>query len=174
MAEQKRDEFVRLVTVHQRELFGYLLALVQNREDALDIQQQTLLTLWRKFDEFEPGTNFIGWAIRVAQLQVLEFRRKNHRRQYQLSQEVLADVADSYVEQQLSGPAHYEALRHCLSLLNESDRQLIRKCYQEGCRVRHVAAEMGRPERSVSNSLRRVRRALLDCVQRTLAREDRS
>ena len=59
-------EFARLIRESHRELFGFIFAMLQNRADAEDVYQQTALMLWKKFAEFMPGTNFTGWAIRVA------------------------------------------------------------------------------------------------------------
>ena len=51
--------------------------------------------------------------------------------------------------------------------LRERDRELLEACYaDEG--VNATAGRMGRSPQSVHNSLRRIRRALFDCVRRTL------
>lgn len=171
-AVERYDKFSRLVMLHQSDLYGYILALVQHREDALDIQQQTLITLWQKFDGFDLETNFLAWALRVAQYKVLEYRKQNRRRAAMLSDVVLADVAAAYETFAAPPTAEHDALTHCLDKLNSSDRQLIETCYRGECSVRKASAELGRPERSVSNSLLRIRRALFDCIQRILAREN--
>ena len=56
MTEQDRhNSFVELLTRHQSQLYGYIFALVRNREDAADLFQSVGLILWRKFDSFRPG-----------------------------------------------------------------------------------------------------------------------
>ena len=40
--------------------------------------------------------------------------------------------------------------------------------------VTEVADSLGRSAQSVCNTLRRIRRMLFDCINRTIAREDRS
>ena len=34
--------------------------------DAEDILQACRLTLWKQFETFEPGTNFLAWARKIA------------------------------------------------------------------------------------------------------------
>jgi DNA-directed RNA polymerase specialized sigma24 family protein len=57
--------------------------------------------------------------------------------------------------------------------LPESDRDVVRRCYVTGATVRNVAAELGKPFETVKSILKRSRRALFGCIQRTLAREAR-
>jgi RNA polymerase sigma-70 factor (ECF subfamily) len=69
-------------------------------------------------------------------------------------------------------------LRRCLEKLSEKDRQLVRKCYGDGYRpqgarvtFKAVALELGRPVNTVYKALNRIRRALYECIERTLAVE---
>ena len=77
--DESRRQFVRLLTQHQRRVYGYILTMVVNWNDADEILQETNLRLWEEFDRFEPGTDFAAWAIRVAYYQVLTWRKKRDR-----------------------------------------------------------------------------------------------
>ena len=68
------DEFMRLYTQHQRRLYVYLLSLVHNAADADELLQESSYILWKKFDQFEPESNFGSWACRVAYFEVLKYR----------------------------------------------------------------------------------------------------
>ena len=65
------------------------------------------------------------------------------------------------------------ALVHCLDNLGEEDRALIIRRYEPGVSVRAIADHENRSPNSVSKSLGRIRGLLLDCVRRTLARDER-
>jgi len=77
---ERSEQFVRLLAECERRLFAYILALVWNVHDAEDMYQQTALELWRKFDEYQPGTNFAQWAFTIARLLVSNFHRTQRRR----------------------------------------------------------------------------------------------
>lgn len=77
--DESRRQFVRLLTQHQRRVYGYILKLVVNWNDADEILQETNLRLWEEFDRFEPGTDFAAWGIRVAHYQILTWRKKRDR-----------------------------------------------------------------------------------------------
>jgi RNA polymerase sigma-70 factor (ECF subfamily) len=64
-----------------------------------------------------------------------------------------------------------EALAKCTAKLRASDRKLLEECYDESTGVLVVAAREGRSPQSVYNSLRRIRRALFECIRRTMAQE---
>jgi RNA polymerase sigma-70 factor (ECF subfamily) len=64
-------------------------------------------------------------------------------------------------------------LENCLGKLAEGDRTLIRQRYQPNTTVQQLASDIGRSANSVSKSLGRIRRVLLECIDRTLALEGR-
>jgi RNA polymerase sigma-70 factor (ECF subfamily) len=74
--ESSRRELVGLLSRHQRKIFAYLYTLVPNRADADDLLQETCLTIYEKFDEFEDGTDFVAWANRIAWWKVRQSRQK--------------------------------------------------------------------------------------------------
>ena len=72
-----------------------------------------------------------------------------------------------------SCPAHVDdapraALAECLGKLRPGDRDLIERRYTPGVTAKQIAADLGRPANSVSKSLGRIRRMLLECIERTL------
>ena len=59
------EEFTRLLLENQKRIWGLVLSLVPRGSDADDVMQETCAVLWRKFDQFEAGTNFGAWALRI-------------------------------------------------------------------------------------------------------------
>ena len=49
--------------------------------------------LWEKFDEFVPGTNFVGWAIRIAKNKAMHLQRSRKRLSKFLHSDVQASLA---------------------------------------------------------------------------------
>jgi RNA polymerase sigma-70 factor (ECF subfamily) len=173
---ERQEEFAELVGRHQGPLFGYLYALVQNRSDAEELQHQTILTAWRKFDEFETGTAFLRWCLRIAQHEALHFLRSRRRSRVVFNDDLVESMLDSYADrpERMVVEARQDALLACLDKLSPGDRELVDRCYRDDTTVEKVAAEIERPSRSVFNSLRRIRQRLLECIDRTLAGGERS
>ena len=79
--------FMRVYLEHQRRIFGLIRALVPSGADADDILQETSAVLWQKFDEFDPGTNFAAWSLRIARFQVMAYYTTRRRQKARLSPE---------------------------------------------------------------------------------------
>lgn len=170
----REDLFMELVTQHQGRLFGYIYALVQNVDDTQDLHQQTLLVLWRKFSQYQPGTSFLAWAIKIAQIEVWNFRKSKPSGRVFLSDEVLSHVAESQMRH-AADPAdelRRRLLEGCVEKLPDADRRLLDASYQSDCRIKDIAAKFGRSSQSICNSLRRIRRDLLDCTDRAASEEN--
>ena len=171
---EKHRHFVDLLVENQNGLFAYLFALLHSRDDAEEVFQQTSLVLWRKFDDFEPGTNFFRWAAQIAQFEVLNYLKGRRRSRLRFSDEVIEQLAVVTPEVEVdSADARRDALAACLDKLKPEDRQLVTDCYGNQVAVRELSVRLGRPQTSVHNSLRRIRTWLLGCVERTLAAEGR-
>jgi RNA polymerase sigma-70 factor, ECF subfamily len=165
---QRYQEFADLVRLHTSQMLAYINALVLDWNDSDDLFQETCLVLWEKFDGFEPGTNFLAWALRIAYHKVMKFRTQRSRRAAltdKLRETLTASFAGRSATDAAAGIA---ALSRCMDRLAQVDRQLATLCYGENVPVRQVAEAVGRSPESVHRSLRRVRKWLLECIQRDL------
>jgi RNA polymerase sigma-70 factor (ECF subfamily) len=165
LEEARAERFLRLYIENQHRLSGFVHALVPNWQDAEELVQESLLILWRKFDDFDATTEFFPWAARVAQYEVLNYRRRQKRVVPQLSDVAIQEVATTAVAVSTDLELQREALRHCLDLLPERDRQLVSLRYREEGTVDAVANAVGRSTSLVHKALRRIRSRLLRCVR---------
>jgi hypothetical protein len=55
---------------------AYIRSLLPMYSDHMDILQEVNVTLWRKMEEFQAGTNFKAWAFATARYHVMSARRK--------------------------------------------------------------------------------------------------
>jgi len=167
------EEIIRLMTQAQRRLYAFVLALVRRPADAEDILQETNVVLWRKRETWRPGSDFYAWAFEIARLQALNFWSRKARQGSRFDEALLAEIAAvAQTESEQFAPRE-SALRDCLQKLPETQRGLILRRYQPGAAVNALASEMGKTARAVSESLRRIRDTLRQCIERTLAAESR-
>ena len=169
-SSDQKAEFAVLLGRHQSQLFGYIYSLVRDLDDADDLFQQTSLVLWDKFDQFDPSRSFVCWACGVARYEVLNFLRTRSRHRLYFSDELnlaLIEAQESLEEERLE--ERRNALAGCMNKLREHDKDLLEACYSRSAGVRDVALLRGRSAQSIHNSLRRIRRALFECVRRSMA-----
>tara|TARA_Y100001960_G_scaffold316146_1_gene382669 strand:+ start:3200 stop:3787 length:588 start_codon:yes stop_codon:yes gene_type:complete len=163
-----KEEFIKLFTRYQRRVFLFILSQVPNPVDAEEIHQETNVIIWRKFDRFELGTNFLAWACQIANYEVLKFRSRQRRDRHLFSDEFVRQVASDAIEQAEDLEQRRQYLAACLGKLRSNDRELIQQRYSAGESGKSVAELIGRPTNSVYQSLSRIRRTLLECVNRQI------
>ena len=169
---ERRDAFARLFAQHDRWLFAYLISLLGNAAHAEEVFQEVCVVLWREYETFQLGTNFVKWVSVIAHNQVHRFRRQERRTGPQLSDAAVDLLAADAVERADLLESRREALRQCLEKLPRNDRQLVRSCYGDARTTFKTAAEdLGRPVNTVYKALNRIRKALHGCIERTISVE---
>jgi RNA polymerase sigma-70 factor (ECF subfamily) len=166
---ERSKELMTLITRHQRQIFSYIFSLVPHREDAEDLLQETSQVICEKFDEFEPGTDFVAWACRIAYWRVRYARQKFARSKVIFNQEVVDALAQTAAAMQGELDERHEALAQCLDKLHQRDRALILARYEPGMTVATAARNSGRSLDAAYKALFRIRRLLFDCVTHRLA-----
>jgi RNA polymerase sigma-70 factor (ECF subfamily) len=166
-------DFVALLATCQRPIFLYAMSLLGNVDDAEEVVQESGLVLWKKFQEFRPGTDFVRWACQIARYQSLKLRARKFRGPQVFSNEFLAMIATAAEEKsQAELESRHQALLQCMQELKAADRDLIVRRYCKGASTRDVAEALNRSPQGTRRSLQRIRDALARCVRRKLAREE--
>lgn len=164
--------FGELLAECHRDLFGFIYSMVQHHSDAEDVYQQVALVLWRKFDDFELGTNFAAWATKVAHLTARDFIRTRRRNAMTFSDDVLEAIASTYDPNKSWRSADTsDALASCIKKLSAKDYTLVQQCYAPGRDFNQIAEQHGRSVGAIYQAISRVRKNLYQCVKRTLAQE---
>jgi RNA polymerase sigma-70 factor, ECF subfamily len=164
-------EFVQLFTHHQRRLFLYILSQIPNPIEAEEVLQETNVVIWSKFSQFREGTNFLAWVSQIANYEILKHRTRRKRDRMRFSDQFLETIARDALERSDELEQRRAALVDCLKKLRPRDRELIQQRYAPGEKGKHLAEQIGRPANSVYQSLGRIRRTLMDCIQRRLTAE---
>lgn len=169
---ERRAAFARLFAQHDRWLFAYLVSLLGNAAHAEEVFQEVCVVLWREYESFRLGTDFVRWVSVIAHNQVHRFRRQQRRVGPQLSDATVDLLAQDAVDRVDLLESRRDALHGCLEKLPAGDRQLVRHCYGDSrVSFKSAAEELGRPANSVYKAMNRIRRALYNCIERTLAVE---
>jgi len=63
--QMRRREFEQLAKRYQRDIFAAALRLTGNYADAEDLAQEAFLKAYTAFDQFQLGTNFRAWLLRI-------------------------------------------------------------------------------------------------------------
>jgi RNA polymerase sigma-70 factor (ECF subfamily) len=171
MDQDKRTlDFLRLFVRHQQEIYAYILTLVPHVHDADDLFQEGMSVMWRKFDQFKPGTNFAAWGVQIMRYEILDYRRNLARDKRVLIEDSLFEVLMDHIPTiQDETAARIEALRKCQTLLSDRAKRIIKMRYERNISIEALASYLKVSHRQVYHVLGQINSALLRCMRRTLA-----
>lgn len=164
------EEYISELTRNQRRLYAYLFAILGDRDLADECLQRTNIVLWRKADEFEPGSNFEAWSTSIARLQAKAARKTARRERRLLSEASFDAIADAAGGDDKSD-RRAEALSRCLELLTSRQFGALRAFYGSQRGLNHAANALGIGAAAMKSLLHRTRVQLMDCVEQRLSEE---
>lgn len=164
--DRSSDEFILLLTQAQSPIYACIFALHPDPVVALDLLQETNLTLCKKAGDFEVGTNFTAWATRIARYHVLNYRRRSKRERAIFDPDLFEELC--FVQEQRVGELdqYLDAMRECLQYLPNSHRKLLQERYAAEGSIIALAKKQGKSVGSISQLLYRIRQSLMDCIYR--------
>jgi RNA polymerase sigma-70 factor (ECF subfamily) len=173
-SEDADEEFVRLLTRTQTDLYVFILGLALTRSDADDILQEVNMALWRKRRSFQADHDFRKWAFGFAMIEVRDFRSRSSKCPLKFSDATIDALASDWSDHWNDVEDQREALALCLEKLNSREKQCITAFYRMGTSVQKIAEQINRPLSTVYKILARARTSLRDCVQRTVDQSRRA
>ena len=165
--------FLDQVRCEQSRLRAFIRSLGVRAEAVDDLAQDALVLAFQKLPEFDREQEFGAWIRGIARRLVANARRKEGRREQILSDHLTdflleADAPHPLVD---GGDERLAALNACVQRLPESSRQLLHWRYFEDLAVGMIAIRLDRTANDVRQILFRLRRTLLECVERKLSLE---
>jgi RNA polymerase sigma-70 factor (ECF subfamily) len=74
-----REAFRELVERYQRKVAALAVGMLRNREDALDIVQDTFTKAYQSLDKFKGDSSFYTWVYRIAVNLCIDHQRREGR-----------------------------------------------------------------------------------------------
>lgn len=165
------EEFVSELTASQPALQAFVASLMPGDPGTDEVMQRTNLTLWRKRETYQSGTNFRAWAFECAKWTMRAYFKEKQRRNWLIIDEGLTrKITERMAETVPASPdAPQAALRICLDRLRPQDRDLVLSHYEGGDTLADCARRTGRSAGGLKVTLFRLRAALRRCITDRLA-----
>jgi RNA polymerase sigma-70 factor (ECF subfamily) len=160
-----RDAFIRLFDHFAPRVKAYLLRLGADDGTAEEVTQETMLTLWRRADSFDPAQAGAGtWVFTIARNRRIDLLRRERRPE--AGPEAAERIADPAMpaDQALAGKQRDERVLAALQALPPEQADLIHLAYYEDLSQTAIAERTGLPLGTVKSRFRlaftRLRRIL--------------
>lgn len=164
------ESFLRLWTLHEPELRAYVRACCPRAQEVDEVMQEVSIAAWRKFSALDDPSAFGRWACLIARYELLMARRRYARDRLVLAEDVVKLLADEGSEEISLRSQQLEVLDQCIAKLPRQRRELVLSAYSSDSPIRNLAAQLKRTEGSLYQLLARIRKELLHCVNKNLAR----
>jgi RNA polymerase sigma-70 factor (ECF subfamily) len=145
---QDREAFMVLTRLYQKKVFQLAYSFFRNKEDALDIVQETFLRFHQKAHMFQKGKNFQSWLLQLAKNICIDYYRKYHKKDSEWRQE--EDI--ERVNPTSNKSSHHdpssdlkEVFSRCLEKLSDKQRMIFvmkhynHLHYKEIAQILHIA-----------------------------------
>jgi RNA polymerase sigma-70 factor (ECF subfamily) len=163
--DENYTAFMKFYNNSMPSIRAYLRQVLPGWEDVDEVLQETCLVLWKKFEQFDPDTNFTAWACVVAKFQVLKYKRKKARDRHVFSEELVNILADEANEKSTHMEQERQALKTCLNKLDSKQKVLTLNAYSGDKSIKEVAEMYGRTATALYKALNRIRTNLLRCIK---------
>jgi RNA polymerase sigma-70 factor (ECF subfamily) len=155
------ESFRHLVEKYQGRAVSHALAIVVNREDAMDAVQEAFLDAFQTLGRFDQGRPFYPWLyviLRNRCFKLLANRKKLEVNSMEEIQTKILAPASSL------SPEELLALERALLTLSPEDRELITLKHLDGLSYRELAERLGIAEGTVMSRLYYARQRLRELL----------
>lgn len=176
----KDDAFEDIVKICEKGVYELALQITRNREDALDISQETFVKLWQLFAGDTDLAEIKSWSsyvLRMARNCALDFLRKQSIRRHDSLSVVDEDgerkeleIADDDIS---SDPVlsyerseKIEAVRNAINSLDDDYRQVLILRETEGCSYKEISDIMGIEMGTVKSKIFRARNLVKEYLEK--------
>ena len=137
-----REAFMTVSRYYQRKIFLLAYSYLRNKEDALDVVQETFLRLYQKAHLFRRGKNFQNWLLQMAKNICIDTYRKSHSKSNEFRSEKSIDEINPPASQ--GGNDHIssdlkEIFSRCLEKLSEKQRMIFVMKHYNHLQYREIA-----------------------------------
>jgi RNA polymerase sigma-70 factor (ECF subfamily) len=157
------EQLFKLLT----ERFTYFTTLrIGDSDDAVEIVQDTLMTIAGKYRGIDFETSFTSWSYRVLENHIFNYRRSLMRRRRGLEQAARLQVEKQNVT---SDPTLKRRLLECLQKVNEQNirhARILNLKYQ-GFKFKDICEKLKLSRNGAYILLSRARQALKECLDRS-------
>lgn len=156
--------FQQIMTEHSPRLIRLAYGITGRIDEAEDIAQDTLLSLWRGAAEWQPKATIAAYLRTVATRKAIDVIRQSNRRVDDFRMEELEDPRQ---DPQAAAEAEDDValLQQHLAALPDRQRTALLLTHFENCSHRDAAAAMELDVEAFSSLLARARRALKQRMQ---------
>jgi RNA polymerase sigma-70 factor (ECF subfamily) len=140
--EGDRPAFKAIVTLYQQKVFVLAYSILRNREDAMDLVQETFLRLYQKLDAYEKEKNFQAWLLQIAKNLCIDYYRKNYSKRREMESAKGIEELNLAADDGPNNPGSSDLRQifsRCLEKLGDRQRMIFVMKHYNGLQYQEIA-----------------------------------
>ena len=151
IGQDDKEAFRELYALTERTLYGYILSIVKNPEDTLDILHDTYIKIRASAHLYKPMGKPLAWIFTIARNLSMTRISRASRTSGELPMGMENSLTFSYV----TDPEDKLVLESALSILEEDERMIIILHAVSGLRFSEIAQNLSKPISTVMSRYHR-------------------
>jgi len=139
------DAYNLLVSRWEKRIYNYLLRLVGNREDAMDLSQDVFLKAYQSLQKLEDASRFAPWLFRIAHNEAYSLLRKPK------TEQELGERGERAVWGRMLPMETSLAVERALSKLTEDQREAVLLKVYQGFKFEEIAEVLDTPVSTIKS-----------------------
>lgn len=160
-----------LVSKHKNLVFSIALKILNSREDAEEIAQDTFLKAYHSLSTFEKKSKFSTWLYRIAYNAAVSKTRKKKMEAVAIDDHLIFSYSTDEIRSdvnRLDENEQMQLIEKALQKLPEEDNLLITLFYKAENSIEDISYITGLSESNVKVRLHRIRKKLYDSVHQLM------
>lgn len=160
--------YASLVEKHKNLVFSIAMKILNSREDAEEVAQDTFLKAFNSLKSFEKKSKFSTWLYRIAYNGAISRKRKKKMDAVEIDDHVMfnysADEISANVHQ-MDESEQMKMIDKALLKLPETDNLLVTLFYKSEHSIEDISQITGLTQTNVKVKLHRIRKKLYEEIQ---------
>ena len=165
--------YASLVEKHKNLVFSIAMKILNNREDAEEIAQDTFLKAYSSLKSFEKKSKFSTWLYRIAYNGAVSKKRKKKLDVVEIDDHIMFNYSTDEISHnvnQLNETVQTQLIEKALSKIPKEDNLLITLFYKSEHSIEDISYITGLGQSNVKVRLHRIRKKLYEEIQEMIKR----
>ena len=146
----EQEAFAQLYENHFDKIFRYVVLKIRNQAEAEDMAQQVFIKAYESIGSYQSqGVPFTAWLFRIAHNQMVDYVRKQSKRQTVPLDESLQIMDDCDVEHEVETKIEMEKVVLATAKLTKAQREVISLRFAGGLSITEAAKTMRKSEGAI-------------------------